>query len=537
MGIFIHLDIMPARISREEWKKVYEETLLLVEEYHFMDMIIAERNGIQYSYSRKTQHRDNIFEQGYSGWNSVGDMRTGFNTENYALFSDIEAYYPETESPDKGTDILLYAYHDFEWEQGDYCCNIWGNKSQGKDSHVYLLAIGCLIADRFPHAAHCYGDISLGQCRKAIKWANQYLKTPIQLPVTANKEILMKRLKAAEILPKEKLLDAFLSLSLEGNGNEIGSFLQQELSDPEIYEYFRKVFSRFSITQMGFEDRYHQYMEMGFDFKNLCRILITDPEGSKCSPEEFLRFVIKSKLHKLEKETYDYTKHTSDKPESEEPDDISGLMARVMGRMMGARNHNVDAFYPLEFIKADCIEIFGDICDVESLLPSILDNTSEEKNSVQAMFYDDPNSSFSQFAKETEVSRLEKSEAYDIISYEDLIDFTPASKVEPQIDKCLMDNFKKIYTFGQEKFKKFCSFNREEREQWFLLRDEYLLLKEDVWNLIFERIMEDDYIRRFHALFHVDCSLQSGNELCEILFSNVGVIDYYWEKTGMEAAL
>ena len=48
MGIFIDLKIIPQRIAPDKWKRVYQETLHLIDHYAFMDRIEAERNGLLY---------------------------------------------------------------------------------------------------------------------------------------------------------------------------------------------------------------------------------------------------------------------------------------------------------------------------------------------------------------------------------------------------------------------------------------------------------------------------------------------------------
>ena len=44
MGVMIELDIVPEKIDAAEWERVYEETLILLNEYSFMDKIVDKLN-------------------------------------------------------------------------------------------------------------------------------------------------------------------------------------------------------------------------------------------------------------------------------------------------------------------------------------------------------------------------------------------------------------------------------------------------------------------------------------------------------------
>ena len=88
MGVFLNLGIAPERISAEEWSAVYRETLVLLDEFPFLDQVNAE-NG--YCYGAQSAHRENVLE-GYNGWHVTGDVYDGCNMESFFLIDDI-AYY------------------------------------------------------------------------------------------------------------------------------------------------------------------------------------------------------------------------------------------------------------------------------------------------------------------------------------------------------------------------------------------------------------------------------------------------------------
>ncbi len=541
MGIFINLSIIPGRIPAEEWRRVYQESLRLVEAYDFMDKVEGERNGLSYVYAEKSRDRENLWGKCCHGWHSVGDMRTGFNTEDYMLYEDIHAYLPQTRAEDNGADILLnrlYYMDDIEKPGG--CINIWGNKTQGEDSHIYLLAIGCLIADRFPDAAMVSGDISVGQCRRAVRWANQYLEKPVFLPHTGQREKLLQRLRRTDV-PEERLLEAFLFLTDEAKDARMGEFLQREFDRKAWYQYYRSQFGRYQIDQRGYFRILKEYLVMGFDFGGLCRMTVKDPEGMRADPEKFLERVLESRLHVAEKETCDLTWTAREKADQEEADTIRGLFAGFMGTLCGAENRNVAAFYPLERIREDCRSAFGDLCDVDAVIDRALEADRSKKDSdqsvkgmnkdsLQNLLYDDPESLLYKEAERLERKRREE-EKYDIRSYQELIDFVPGCRVRPELEEDLIRNFQLLHRSALDGFEKFQTFNEEERENYFIRKNRNVLLRKEVWERIFDSVMEDAYIIRFYGLFQVDCTQRAGYIFCKNLTANLQVIDYYWEKT------
>lgn len=531
MGIFIDLKIIPQRIAPDKWKKVYQDSLRLIDNYAFMDRMEAERNGLTYSYAARTKDRENLFGMGYHGWNSIGDMRTGANTENFVLYGDIHAYLSESQAKDNGADILSAGLSGMDDITKPSCCmNIWGNKTQGEDSHIYLLAIACLITDRFPDAAMVSGDISAGQCRRAAEWANQYLDTPIGLPVTACRERLMMRLK--EQIPAEKRLKAFYNLTLEAKDAMLGAFVRREFRGEEIAEYYRERFVCFQIEQYGFSSYMKEYLEMGYDFKELCRIVVSSPKGMQASPEKFLRKIYEAKLHIKSKETYDYTKLSMENADCGEVDNIQKMFAKVMGLLCGAGNRNVNAFYPLEKIQEDCQEVFGNQCDVSALTEGLLREGEESKNEdiLQSVLYDDADS----VCRQDDLRKNRKAceeEKYDINSYRELADFFPGCRMRPELEEDIIRNFKLLHQFAHEEFGKFRILGRVQRENYFIHNNHDILLHKNVWDSIFEKIMDDTYIERIYSLFNINCEKKGGYTFCRNMFANRQALDYFWEIT------
>ncbi len=154
------------------------ESLKLVQAFPFLDQVEKEtKQGNRYFCAARTQERKDLFG-GHVGWLSMGDMITGDNTEDFAMVRDLDVYKKNVtdDGTDNGADILTDRIYPKDYPEitavgHKKVDSVFFNKTQGEASHLYLLAVACLITDRFPDAAMVFGDISAGQCRAAVRWA------------------------------------------------------------------------------------------------------------------------------------------------------------------------------------------------------------------------------------------------------------------------------------------------------------------------------------------------------------------------------
>ncbi len=535
MGIAISLNIIPRRISPEKWRQVYRESLKLLEAYDFMEKIRARRNGLTYFFAGRARDRENLLEMGCHGWIAAGDLHTGECTQEFPLLEDVRAYMPAAE--DEGGEILLNALEGIEGAgRMPACVDIWGGRTNGADSHIYLLAVACLIVSRFPEAAMVSGDISAGQCRRAVRWANEHLELPISVPDTGRMERLLMRLRSSS-LPGESLLDAFYQLTDEAKDLRMGEFLRGEFSRQELYDFYRGRFSPYEIYQRGFVRIMKEYLEMGFDFRELCRLAVSDSQGVQASPEEFLRRVLESKLHVKEKETGDIAGSARERADCEQADTRRELSARIFCMLTGMENRNVNAFYPIERIREDCQEVFGGGAVVDRVAELLREKETSAIDSLQDLLYDGPDDALRRDTAAREAAALfgmgrePQEKGYDVNSYRELTGFVPGSRVKPDLEEDLIEHFCALHEYAQETFEEFRILKRTERENYLIQETAGLLLLEEAWEQIFDRIMDDAYIVRIYGVLGVDRTQKDGALFCRCLFSNLKAIDYYWEKT------
>ncbi len=542
MGIEIHLRTIPARIPPEKWQKVYEESLVLVEKYHFMDRYKRRRpNGLTYVYGARSRERNDIYEK-YRGWQTAGDMYTGYNTEDFEMLADIE-YYRE-DKVDDGGDVLaslVYSedYPELKAPDNNTMAYVFGAKTQGEDSHIYLLAIACLVVARLPGAAVVSGDINVGQCTAAVQWANKYLAEPISVPIQCEANLLLHRLLmmegAPQLLENGRILDLFFSISMQNKDQKMGDAIRKHIPEKTIVRYYRNKYkdaAERSIHELEREAK--EYLELGFDLRSLAELLVTDPDGCKIQPNDFFDMIFRMQLHVQEKMTYDMTKGDKESPK---PDDVGMLFARVFGQMASCGNRNVDAFYSLEEISSICKDVMGNLCDVDSQIREALkrdaDRKEQQSGGAQDFFYSD-GSPFEKMVDEKQ-KQDEEAKQYDIKNMDDIVYFDIGDSIEPNVEDVLRHCFRQIHAFAEtEEFENFKDLDRDEREEYFIKRNRSILIHESTWDRIFSRIMDDDYMKRFFALFRTDISRQKVYNLVEAVINNLELLDYFWDSTSAE---
>ena len=532
MGIYIYLKINPERIDPEEWRKVYRESLCLVAEYPFLDICKKDYYGKEYWFACHSAHRKENESDEYGYWQSYGDLMHGKNTEWFRLHEDLKWYRNRQDQEDhesvSNADVLLEQVENAIPSM----TYVWMNKTQGEDSHIYLLAIGCLICHRFPEAAIIYGDISAGQCRKAVQWANQFLEEPIDIPVAADKHRLLARIEKLG-RPESEMIKLFYELTLEGKSREMGGLLRKHLSEEGVYQYYQKKLLKGYKAGKEFQINWSEmkeYLSMGFSLKDLCRILAVDSEGPRMDAHKLLELLFCMKLHIAEKNTRDLTALCGKRADSDVVESVGSQLRQVFFMLADAGNRNVDAYIPLEQIYADCQEVLNiPLEEMISIGSEVLTQQGKEKteaDDLQNMLYDVPDSLCGGAMDKQEDGR----QNYDITCWDDLIHFTKDSRVEPGWHRGLEKLFRKLHTFVEKAAGQFLPLSQEERKIWLLEKTE-ILISEEILERIDQYIMDDHMILRYIALCIVDVKTKEIDMLMRSCFWNPAFLDYYWELT------
>ena len=269
MGIFIHLNISKS-VTKKEWEKVYNETLFLIDKLPLAEKITKNIHGIDTICLVRTKERTEkygwIREETRTGWFADGDYNWMNTAEDYFLSRDL---VKEDEiDPRAGDAILCYlAAHCLGYRWKDDICShtygIWGGKTQGEVYHMYLLAIACLIEARLGEKAFVYGDITRGQCRKAVEIANKYLENPIEMPDRCYMDRLFDRISKLPLSLEEKYR-LFDSAYLGSKDGEYGDFVRKVFSEGTISTCWKKKLTEYEIGTSGFSSFFREYMTQGF---------------------------------------------------------------------------------------------------------------------------------------------------------------------------------------------------------------------------------------------------------------------------------
>ena len=503
MGVFLNLYISPDQIQAEDWKRVYQETLILLDKFPFLDRV-EDENG--YRYERNTAHREKV-ARGYAGWETCGDILNGSNMEAFFLIEDIE-YYRKTGG------------------------GVWSAKTQGMPGHIPLLAISCLICHRFPGAAEVSGDISASQCRRAVEWANMYLETPIDVPTEADFKRLLPSLRADGI-KEDKILEAFFELTLQAHTADMGNFLRESLPPALLENHYRKALTKAWESSKPnicyLRDRMKDYLTLQLDFRTLCRLILNPAEGIGLEPRVFMEELLKMKLHVpvVEKECFDNAISHASRDDGD-VDTVESLLYLAWAMMSGVSNQNVEAYLPLEEICADFESVLGAgnyMAMAQELLQEIKASAAYEK---QESLYDGPDSRMKQARDKWEkLHSPAETEEYDISDLKEAVLYEEGNTISPQVHDSLVVLTSRLQELCTDEFMVgFSRGSEEKRKEWF--HDHYsVLIPKEVEDMFFARIMDNDYIRRYVILYRLEVTSAIQDAVRALLW-NPALLDRYW---------
>ena len=111
-----------------------------------------------------------------------------------------------------------------------------------------------------------------------------------------------------------------------------------------------------------------------------------------------------------------------------------------------------------------------------------------------------------------------------------MVDFVPGCRVRPELERDLVKNLQMIQYFAEGDFEEFRRLDRIGRENYFIENNRFILLRREVWERIFEKVMDDAYIIRFYGMFGVNCLERDGYWFCKNMLASLQAFDYYWDR-------
>lgn len=539
MGIFINLSISTS-VTKEEWADVYKETLRLVDALPLAEERTLPIRGIQTTCLAKTKEREEQYgwydEKTRVGWAADGDYVTLRGAERYFL----SRYLVTAESYDPDAPDAMYSmlpnYLDYDWHDPQFkkYYSLWGAKTQGEPYHLYLLVIACLIASRLGSKAYVYGDITRGQCRKAVEIANKYLGKRIDIPDQCYPEKLLKRINDFPLSETEKL-KVFTSLYLGNEDACFGNTARKYFSEKAFDEYWRKRFGYYEITTYGFSDTLFDYLLWGFDIEKLARyVSFCDKEGV-AHYNVFVRKIMDSKLHLKEKDLEDYVKIDQ---EDGELYGVSTLFAQFA--LGGAKNRKVGRYIPIEEIRKSLISAVGDKCDVNKIIEEYLKKESEyqpmNKAELAALSKEefievashDPSAVCSELFR-TGLQELDDiNNIYDVSDYEDLLDYKAQDSVLPPIAAHVgkyFDFCRKI--IKEDQYTRLMEGSARKRCEWLVQQNRYIMIRDRDWDKIFADILDNPKsFERYYPMVRVQITSDKVRYIVQAIAINDDLYQY-----------
>ena len=516
MGISICLSISKS-VTREEWERVYEETLTLVDAFPLAERRKVPVRGIETICLVRSREREITYgwhnELVKTGWIVDGHYDYLRVAEEYSLLRNLvidERYEYEADAPDAIMGSFP-GYLDYNWDdpQCTHAYDLWGAKTQGEPHHLYLLAIACLVEARLGSKAFVYGDITRGQCRRAVKIANSILEKKITEPDRCGAERLLKRLDKLPVSEKEKMAAA-VCYYLGEKDADFGAALRANYPEEVCDAYWKERFTYRPVGTLGFSMILQEYLRLGFGLEKLCGYVPFRDEEGELHYEEFLKEIMDAGLHLKQKDCRDILRQD---PEEEHPGDVSTQFARAF--FAGARNRKVDRYIPAGEIRAVLKRQIGGYCDVDGFMDDYLAKEAarpEMKNpremsddEFRQAFSADASAVFQEVMEQRQKDLQEAYAQYDVSDSEDLLYYEKGDTVHPK----LLEQTEKYYAFYKDvakesRFAELMALTPEERCHWLVEKNTNILIRDKGWEKIFNDIVEhEDSFARYYPMMRV----------------------------------
>lgn len=539
MGIFIHLNISKS-VTKKEWEKIYNETLFLIDKLPLAEKITKNIHGIDTICLVRTKERTEkygwIREETRTGWFADGDYNWMNTAEDYFLSRDL---VKEDEiDPRAGDAILCYlAAHCLGYRWKDDICShtygIWGGKTQGEVYHMYLLAIACLIEARLGEKAFVYGDITRGQCRKAVEIANKYLENPIEMPDRCYMDRLFDRISKLPLSLEEKYR-LFDSAYLGSKDGEYGDFVRKVFSEGTISTCWKKKLTEYEIGTSGFSSFFREYMTQGFGLEELCGYVKLQDKDGQDIHRKFVMRIMDAKMHIREKNCED---PLSIDPEAAGTYSIWTLFAQF--GFAGARNKKIDRYIPIDEIRKALRAGMSQYVDIDQIIDEYLEkeaqqieiNLEEAKKSEESFeqaVEQDASEVFNQIMDKKREEFEKDQEKYDIGEAEKLKFFEKDDTIRTGLAEALGKSRKFLDSILEEKeYKEWKEKSAHEKCEWLVESNKYILIRDKDWEKIFTDIENNgDSFGRYYSIMRVKMDSDSLVDMCSALMINDDLYDY-----------
>ncbi len=473
MGVFINLAVSHS-VSQSEWEAVYREALELAQKLGLAEVRRIKIGGVTVRCLSRTKEYTSPsrwLSEDWTGFQICGDYETLQVAETNHVPKYLRPVCTETEAADAMLEIYRMV-KDYRYEPKVY--QLLGNKTQGHSHHIPLLAMCCLIEDRLGARAFTYGDITLGQCRKAVELANGWLAQPLSLPDSCDGERLIRRIQSLPI-PAEEQLKLFDWGYLGRKDRTLGERIRNAFGNEVCYRFWKSRFEGTRVKTHSFLLHLKEYLNMGFPLERLfdgCPSLIS---LTRKEQKLFVQKLLETGLCDKEKSTVP----PAFDPEQESPYRVEDLIERLFHAERAERM--IEVYLPSE----ECRAILRQHMDC----PEIIDECFAEHQKMAA----------EAILAKTGSDEEDLEEKYDIALLADVGRYRPEMTLDPTLIRVLLqilDRFEK--TAAEEDYDRFAQ-KSPERRFAFLAGNTSLVLRDRDWEKIYEAMKTQDFRRYYPA--------------------------------------
>ncbi len=541
MGVYINL-VVSKSVPDDEWARVYEESLALVKAFPFAERREIEINGFLVTCLARTEERE--FFCGWSnekreiGWCAEADYSTMEMAEAFFLPRDL------SNGDGRYSDIVDAMLYDAcfsgvgneaereKWASSIRC--LWDSKTQGSSYHLLLLAVGCLIEARLGAKASVSGDITVGQCRKAVAMANEVLAVPIDVPDQCDAARLIARLSDIRLVERDRLKLFFLKY-LGVYDLTLGDFIRDSFSPGAIEGYWSEVFSSCDIGSYRFRERLRDYLLLGFSLADLgvfvsgdCCVLSGDGgekrEDEVSWVERIVNAVLDTKIYIEEKDSTDVLAIDQD---AAAPYNTAMQFARIVFGSL--RNWTVDRYIPIEEVRRDLGIAFGDKADVDAIIDRCLSGM-DEAGKNETLGSGKASEEFASIVKKIADDIASSRETYDVSDYGGLLRYKQGDSISPEILESV-EAITASYTalLEEPEYATLMEAGARKRCEWLVSHNHQLLIRDIDW----ERILTDvegcgKSFARYYSIVRVSGSHGRNQQCMDVAFAlNDDLFSYF----------
>ena len=490
-------------VTQKEWNKVYEESLVLAQQLDLADWGKFYYKGVRsYAYCKVKEKTEEDFGKTKHFWLACGEYNHMTDGEYFRLNREIDMKkYNENAGPAilAEIDYTNSINGDYEDQIRTRDIKIWGGAY-----FIRLLAILCFMESKLKEKMYIYGDINKGNCENAIKFANDYLEKPIELPARCDYNKLYDIVKTLDI-SEEKKLYLMEKAYLGDIDIKFKIFIEKKFDKKVIKKHWKNRFKDCAIDDYDFETNLKAYLSYGFDFKDLFSYITFT--NTKEEYTQFLETIFKIERNKdsLSK-SLGFTRDLKD-------DNVRGFSWEFRCSLFGPKALDLSNHFTFEDYVNELSKYFGNQIDIRNFLKEKIKDEDEKVFLAKVKEY----------CHKDYYYVFKGEDKYDIIFANDLMTYKKGDKIAPYLLKdikaAVKTNKKRL---ADKEFKEIEA--KETTEQIYELidlRHQFPVRDIDWFHAIDYFNSHSDALKRYYPLFRMKLELFSSNEgIAKALFIN-----------------